>query len=284
MTHENLGTPNEEYAPRFRRDGYVAPITAIKPAETQAIRDEIATLRRQLGSAAEPILRHKPHLVLLGFADLIRDSRVTDAVAALIGPDLLCWTTNLFAKEPGDRMRVSWHQDGTYWGLSSNDVVTAWVALSHSTPENGCLRIIPGSHNWPQQQHRDTYAPDNLLTRGQEIAVEVDESEAVNIVLSPGEMSLHHAMIAHASEPNHADGPRLGVAIRYISTAVQQTSGMADSATLARGRDLHGHFQPEPRPTTLADQAALEAHRRSTEEARRLLHREIPSSKGPSRA
>ncbi|MGE0239501.1 MAG: phytanoyl-CoA dioxygenase family protein [Parvibaculaceae bacterium] len=274
MTHGGDGASFGDMAHRFRRDGFVAPVAAIRPEETQAILNEIALLRRQLGGEAETILRHKPHLVLPSFAGLIRDHRVTDAVAALLGPDLLCWTTNLFAKTPGDGMRVSWHQDGTYWGLSSADVVTAWVALSPSTPENGCLRVIPGSHTWPQQQHRDTYAPDNLLTRGQEIAVEVDESEAVDIVLGPGEMSLHHVMIAHASEPNRGAVPRLGVAIRYISTAVEQTSGMTDSASLARGQDRHGHFEAEPAPVALADHAAREAHRQSMERTQRLLHRQ----------
>lgn len=262
-----------DHAARYERDGYVAPLPAITAGEAADILDEIALFRGRLGSDAEPVLRHKPHLVLPSFAALVRDPRITDKVANILGPDLLCWTTNLFAKKPGDGMRVSWHQDGTYWGLDSSNVVTAWVALTHSNPQNGCLRVIPGSHSWPQQPHHDTFAQDNLLTRGQEIAVAVDESKAADIVLRPGEMSFHHVMIAHASEPNGSDGPRIGVAIRYISAAVRQTSGMDDSATLARGRDRHGHFKAEPRPVALADPAALAAHRQSVENMTRLLYR-----------
>jgi hypothetical protein len=267
-----------DYATRYRRDGYVAPISAIAPDDTAKILDEIAELRQKLGGEAEPVLRHKPHLVLPSFANLVRDPRVTDKVAEILGPDLLCWTTNLFAKKPGDGMRVSWHQDGTYWGLDSDKVATAWIALTHSNLANGCLRVIPGSHTWQQQPHRDTYAKDNLLTRGQEIAVEVDEGKAENLVLRPGEMSLHHVMIAHASEPNTSDGPRIGVAIRYISATVKQASGMDDSATLARGRDQFGHFKLEPRPASLADPGALAAHRQSVEAATRLLYRQTTSS------
>ena len=152
--------------------------------------------------------------------------------------------------------------------------MTAWVALTNSNAGNGCLRVVRGSHTWPQQTHRDTYASDNLLTRGQEIAVEVDEDTATDIVLRPGEMSLHHVMITHASEPNTSDGPRIGVAIRYISAAVKQTSGMRDSATLARGKDSHGHFAQEPRPASLADPEALDAHRKSVELAKSLLYRQ----------
>lgn len=267
-------TAATDHAARYERDGYVAPLPAITPGEAAEILDEITTFQDGFGDEADPVLRHKPHLVLPSFARLVRDPRITDKVAEIIGPDLLCWTTNLFAKKPGDGMRVSWHQDGTYWGLDSNNVVTAWVALTHSNPENGCLRVIPGSHTWPQQPHRDTYARDNLLTRGQEIAVEVDESKAADIVLRPGEMSLHHVMIAHASEPNGSTGARMGVAIRYISAAVKQASGMEDSATLARGSDRYGHFKPEPRPAALADPAALAAHRQSIENMTRLLYRQ----------
>lgn len=263
-----------DYAARYRRDGYAAPIPAIGMSDVAEILGEIAELRMKLNEDSESILRHKPHLVLPSFANLVRDPRVTDVIAAILGQDLLCWTTNLFAKKPGDGMRVSWHQDGTYWGLDSAEVVTAWVALTHSNAGNGCLRVVPGSHAWPQQPHRDTYAKDNLLTRGQEIAVEVDEGSATDIVLRPGEMSLHHVMIAHASEPNTSDSPRIGIAIRYIAVAVKQTSGMKDSATLARGQDRHGHFELEPRPAALADPNSLAAHRDSVALAKRLLYRQ----------
>jgi len=257
----------------YRHDGYVAPVTAISAAEAQAILAEISVLRARSEIDAEAVLRHKPHLVLPTIASLIRDPRITDKVAEILGPDILCWTTNLFDKKPGDGKRVSWHQDGTYWGLTSNEVVTAWIALTDSSPENGCLRVIPGSHTWRQQPHRDTYAADNLLTRGQEIAVQVDEKSAVNIILAPGEMSLHDVMIAHASEPNSSDRPRTGIAIRYIATSVGQASGFEDSATLVRGDDKYGHFRLEPRPAALAHPNAIEEHNRAVAETRRILMR-----------
>ena len=99
---------------------------------------------------------------------------------------------------------MSWHQDGTYWGLSSPDVITAWIALTPSTPQSGCMKVVPGTHR-SQVPHQDTFAADNLLSRGQEIAVQVNPADAVEIVLAPGEMSLHHVLIFHGSEPNRAD-------------------------------------------------------------------------------
>jgi ectoine hydroxylase-related dioxygenase (phytanoyl-CoA dioxygenase family) len=134
--------------------------------------------------------------------DIIRDPRVLDPVESLLGPDILCWASGFFAKQPGDGTFISWHQDATYWGLSSPDVVTAWIALTPSTPESGCMRVVPGTHR-AQIAHRDTFAKKNLLSRGQEIAAAVDEREAVDVVLAPGQMSLHHVLIVHGSNPSH---------------------------------------------------------------------------------
>jgi len=110
------------------------------------------------------------------------------------------------------------------------------------------MRVIPGTHREPQLPHRDTFHKDNLLSRGQEIEVAVDERQAVDVVLQPGQMSLHHVRIVHGSEPNRASYPRTGYAIRYVATHVRQVVGERDSATLVRGVDTYGHFEHEPRP------------------------------------
>ena len=114
---------------------------------------------------------------------------------------------------------------------------------------DGCLRVVPGSHK-AQIAHRDTFAAENLLSRGQEIAVEVDEGRAVDIVLPPGAMSLHHVLIVHGSEPNVGDDWRIGLAIRYIPTRLKQLSTIRDTAMLVRGTDRFGHFEPERRPNS----------------------------------
>ena len=178
---------------------------------------------------------------------MIRDPRILDPVASVLGPDILCWASGFFAKAPGDGSFVSWHQDATYWGLSSNSVVTAWIALSPSTPETGCLRVVPGSH-MHQFAHRDTFGRDNLLSRGQEISADVDERDAIDIVLAPGEMSLHHVLIVHGSAPNRGSDWRIGFTARYIPTRLRQLSPVRDTAMLVRGSDRFGHFDLEPRP------------------------------------
>ena len=194
---------------------------------------------------------HKPHLLLRWLNDLVRDPRILDPVADLIGPDIFCWASDFMIKNPGRRDRVTWHQDSTYWGLSSLDIVTAWVAFTPSTLESGCMRVVPASHLNDQLPHHDTFGADNLLSRGQEIAVTVDEGGAVDIVLDPGQMSLHHVRLVHGSGPNTAAHRRVGFVIRYVATHVRQLSGARDSATLVRGHDAFGHFVHEPAP--LAD-------------------------------
>ncbi len=175
----------------------------------------------------------------------MHNADILDAVSDVIGPDILCWTTNFFIKEPSSAGFVSWHQDSTYWGLDPDDVVTAWVAFTDAVPENGYMQFIPGTHKVDQLPHLDTFHRDNLLSRGQEIAVDVDTSKAVGIALQAGEMSLHHIKLVHGSEPNQSNDRRIGLAIRYIPTYVRQTK-VRDAAMLVHGTDKYGHFDNEP--------------------------------------
>ena len=124
------------------------------------------------------------------------------------------------------------------------------------------MRVVPGTHKERVVEHNDTHAADNLLSRGQEIAVEVDEKAAVDIVLEPGEMSLHHVKIFHSSRPNNSDDRRIGFAVRYIPPSLRQEAGEADSALLVRGEDRHGHFELERPPETDYSAEALAYHQR----------------------
>jgi len=179
---------------------------------------------------------------------------VLDAVSSILGPNLMIWGSRWFSKMPGDKTYISWHQDATYWGLHPPEVTTAWIALSESNSENGCMRVVPGTHLGGMLPQNETYAPDNALSRGQEIAVEVDESQAVDICLQPGEMSLHHIGIVHGSQVNRSSKPRIGIAVRYITPQVKQ-DGERSLAMLVRGRDDYGHFERVDPP--IADDFAV---------------------------
>src|SRR5579862_4455278 len=186
---------------RFWEEGYLAPVRVMSEAEAADYRGRLESFEASTGGPLGGDLRHKSHLLFTWLADLVRHPRILDAVEDLYGPDILCWTSNFFIKERASPSFVSWHQDSTYWGLSKPDVVTAWVALTAADASNGAMEVVPGTHHLDQIPHRDTFARDNLLTRGQEVAVEVDAAKGVRLDLSPGEMSLHHVRLVHGSPP-----------------------------------------------------------------------------------
>jgi ectoine hydroxylase-related dioxygenase (phytanoyl-CoA dioxygenase family) len=187
-----------------------------------------------------------------------------------------------FNKEARTDDFISWHQDITYWGLEQEgEVVTAWVALSPSTPASGCMRVVPGTHLREVVPHADTFGEHNMLSRGQEIAVEVDEDHAVDLVLQPGEMSLHHVKMFHGSRHNASADRRIGFAIRYLPPHVRQQAGAADSATLVRGEDRHGNFELEPVPAHDLAADAVAYHQMVRDRRVAILMRDAAA---PSRA
>jgi non-haem Fe2+, alpha-ketoglutarate-dependent halogenase len=249
----------EDLVRQYRDTGYLAPIRVLSTAEAAQVRAKLEAFEAGAGPLAGK-LRQKSHLLFTWLNDLIRHERILDAVEDLIGRDILCWGTSFFIKEPRNPAYVSWHQDSTYWGLEPADIVTAWVALSDSTTENGAMRVVPGSHTMAQVPHRDTFRPDNLLSRGQEIMVDVDASRADTLTLAAGEMSLHHVRLIHGSEPNPSDQRRIGFAIRYLPTYVRQVAGAHDWATLVRGVDHYGNFELEQRPDSDMSESAQAYH------------------------
>ena len=265
----------QEQVDQFHRDGYLSPVRVMSEDEANAIRQRIEAFERQSGGPLRGDLRHKSHLLFACLGDLVRHDRIVDAIEDLYGPNLLCWNTNFFIKEARTPAFVSWHQDSTYWGLSSSDVVSAWVALTESNEANGAMAVVPGTHLIDQVPHRDTFDDNNLLTRGQEIAVDLDTSKAVRLDLKPGEISLHHVRIVHGSPPNPSDGRRIGYAIRYIPTTVRQLHG-DDSASLVRGFDNDPTFEHEPRPTRDMEPELVSLHKQMTERSAKILYRGTP--------
>ncbi len=256
---------------RYRRDGYHFPVRAITAEQAREYRAQLEAWEAGNGPL-EGIHRHKAHMLFTWLDELVRTPAILDAVEDVIGPNILCWSSSFFIKEARTEDYVSWHQDATYWGLSEPDVVTAWVAFTESSAKNGNMRVIPGSHK-TQVPHVDTFAEHNLLSRGQEVAVRVDETQAVDIALQPGEASLHHVLIFHYSGPNRSDDRRIGFAIRYIPTYIRQVAGPHDSVTLVRGADTYGHFDPEPRPTRDFDPAMVALHKEISDRQAKILFR-----------
>ena len=250
----------------YDRDGILFPIDVLTPTEVERMRTGLAEIEATLGRRPKTEELHQLFLNYRWAWDLVTHPKVLDAVESVLGPDILLWATSVFAKQPHDPGFISWHQDATYWGLDSGNVTTAWIALTESSTENGCMRVVRESHKMSIQPHNETHADDNLLSRGQEIAVEVTEEEATDVVLAPGQMSLHHVNIVHGSKANPSDKPRIGFVARYITPSVSQ-NGFQQPVILARGEDRYGHFEHMKGPPDSSDPSStLDKHLRTARE------------------
>jgi non-haem Fe2+, alpha-ketoglutarate-dependent halogenase len=254
----------------YEENGYLCPLGVFSESETQVFRrqfDGYTEENRERLSKLIPRERRAvyalTHFSLPWVYEIVSHPRVLDAVEGVLGPNLLVWGSDWFVKFPGDAAFISWHQDGAYWGLQPPKVTTAWIALSPSTKESGCMEVMPGTQI-TQLPQRETYALDNALSRGQEISVDVDESKAVPLTLSPGEMSLHHIGIAHGSKANGANYARIGIAVRYVAPEVVQQGSVRQIVQLVRGQDVHGNFEIVAPPSDAATAAEIrkEADRR----------------------
>lgn len=227
---------------RYQREGILFPIQVLTTEEVSFYRAAVEDLEMRLGGRPKPSEMIAPQLHFRWAWDLATHPAVLDAAESVLGPDILVHSTAIFSKHPHTDDYVSWHQDGYYWEQDDPPLTSAWIALSVSTPENGCLRVVPGSH-LERRPHTDALATgNNLLPRGLEIAVEVDESQALDVRLAPGQMSLHHVNTVHGSRPNGSPGKRIGFAVRYIAPQARQNVDHHD-VILARGRDGYGHYR-----------------------------------------
>jgi hypothetical protein len=243
----------------FREQGWLAPLRALDATQAADCAARIAAYEAKMGESANRSLKIKGHLAMPWLVELGRSPAILDALEDLIGPDIMLFGASIFAKGGKDRAYVSWHQDSAYFGLEPHEEITAWVAFTQTTADNGALQVLPGTHVGPDLVHEETYAPDNMLARGQSLHI-ADESRAVTIELEPGEFSLHHERMAHGSKQNRTAAPRIGFAFFYIPTHVRSTIGRR-SATMVRGVDRHGHWDPDPLPRFDLDPVAYGALR-----------------------
>lgn len=255
----------------YQRQGYCSPLRVMGAAEARKFRDALEDCERARGRPLTRDEKSKPHLLFRWASELVRHPAILDVVETIVGPDILVWDSTLFTKEAGGKEHLTWHQDLRYWGLDPGDqVLTAWIALSPSTRESGCMRVVPSDRRPDLLPHRDTFADNNLLSRGQVVDAEVREEDVVDIVLAPGEMSLHDVYIIHGSEANLSDDRRLGFGIRYFPTSVRQRAKMRDSALLVRGTDRFGNFDLEKEPEEFESSVAYEVHGQVRKQRRAL--------------
>ena len=234
----------------YSEQGFYCPVDAISEAEAQELRLDYEKAERELQGDNErlALLKAYPNRLLPSFDALTRNKFLVNAAKEILGENILVWSAALFIKEAESKKIVSWHQDLTYWQLNDIKEVTCWFAVSSARKKAGCMKFIAGSHKNRIVPHNDTFDENNMLSRGQEIAVEVDENQAVYAELDPGQASFHHGLLFHSSGPNLTNDRRIGSAIRYISAAMKQNTGDRPLVTQVSGDQDFGNFTILPPP------------------------------------
>ncbi len=236
----------QEQIEDFGKNGYIAPCRGVTAREATEYRRRIEGFEERTGMHAEGSLKIKAHLASPWMVDLACNPGILDVVEDLIGPNILLFRSSLFAKDAHDPRFVSWHQDSLYYGQVPSACVTAWVAFTETTAENGCLRVIRGSHVNGNLAHEERKEERNLLARGHTV-IDVNEENAVDLLLQPGEFSVHHERTVHGSNPNESGDRRIGLAFFYGPTHVSSVRGRRN-AVLVRGVDEYSHWDEEPLP------------------------------------
>ena len=240
----------------YHEKGYLAPFEGIDAHAAAAMREDLDAFERDEGIQASEIIV-KGHLCFRRSYEFSRHPKILDVVEDLIGPDIYVLSSRFWMKPGKDGTFVSWHQDSAYFGLEPNELVTVWLALTDSEPENGCLRVIPGTHRGKIYSHVETFDKKNLLARGQSIEA-IDSLDAVDLVLRAGQFSCHHERIVHGSDANDTDDIRIGLGLFYFPAHVRSTIGRRP-ASLVRGVDNYGHWDADPVPSAERD-AVVYAH------------------------
>ena len=240
---------------QYKDEGFVAPINIFSKEKAKEIRNQIELIEKELPGELDKSGRYNAHLISPLLDEVTHNSKILDAVESLIGKNILVCGTTLFIKNPNEKGYVSYHQDAKYIGLEPHNWVTAWVALTDSNEENGCMKMWPGSH-LDIKNHDEKFNEENLLTRGQTVE-NVPDHEVKSVELVAGQMSLHHPRIVHGSGVNKSNDRRIGFVIQsYIGTNVKQVLGQ-NSVQLARGVDEFNHHDIIQRPKSLMNKEDL---------------------------
>jgi ectoine hydroxylase-related dioxygenase (phytanoyl-CoA dioxygenase family) len=243
----------------YDRDGIIFPIKVFSADEVTLFRGELESIADNCGESS---LRRfdSLHLFFDWAYQLVTHEALLNAVEDVIGEDILIYGTLVFYKPPQDSSYASWHQDSVYSGLHLTPSTSAWIALTASHPANGCMRVIPASQQQGLLDHDNVLDDPNLLNRrGERVKTDVDESRAVNVVLQPGEMSLHHSNIVHGSNPNTSDEPRIGFIVRFVTN---QFTNLERAMLHVRGKADCGHLRLAEPPAQMDQQTAFSAWRK----------------------
>jgi non-heme Fe2+,alpha-ketoglutarate-dependent halogenase len=248
----------------YDRDGCLGPLRVLSTGEAAGVLARLDAVRDEDVAGVRHPWYYKSYLLFTWMDALVRTKAILDAVETIVGSDILVMSADIWRKKAGETRHISVHQDAGYWSLEPLDITTAWVALTPASEENGCMAFALGTHKLRLVEHDNTYAPDNMLSHGQTAKIDLASFDQVASVLQPGEMSLHHALLAHGSGPNTTGEPRVGICVRYLPGRIRYTGGPPISAMVVRGRHEGNLILEEPPTGDLTD-AAIAQHTRLLE-------------------
>ena len=262
---------SSEQINQYNNDGYIAPIDVLSKDHATEVKKEIEYIEKKWPDELEGLGRNYAHLISPVLDKVSHNSKILDAVESIIGKDILVCGTTLFIKNPDQKGFVSFHQDAKYIGLEPHNWVTGWVAITDSNEENGCMRMLKGSHKEDLKFHNQKFDENNLLTRGQTVE-NVPINKTIPVILKAGQLSLHHPQIVHGSGLNKSNDRRIGFAIQsYIGTNVDEVLGKI-YVQQARGSDTFKYHQHVKRPTELMNENDIKTRKKANEELSKIFY------------
>ena len=257
---------------QYEDEGFVSPINIFTKKKAKDIRNEIELIENKMPGELEKSGRYNAHLISPLLDEVTHNSKILDAVESIIGKNILVCGTTLFVKNPNEKGFVSYHQDAKYIGLEPYNWVTAWVAITDSNENNGCMRMWSGSHEDNLKEHDQNFNEGNLLTRGQTVR-NVPKEKTTPLILKAGQMSLHHPTVVHGSDLNKSDDRRIGFVIQsYIGTNVKQILGK-NSVQLARGIDEFNYHEKIERPKSLLNKNDLKTKKKENDNLQDIFYK-----------
>lgn len=237
----------------YHREGFLTGIRIAADTEALYYRQQFDRLEARTGREIAQIGLVDRHFEEPFIWELATHPKILDCAECLLGPNILLLATHFFCKYGPEEKFVAWHQDATYWGLEPPRTLTVWYAVDDSDRENGCMRVIPGTHRNGIREHGKSEMQGNLLSINQEVPItDEEERSAVDLELRAGEVSIHDGLLIHGSLPNHSTRRRCGLTLRYIPSYVRQihlnSVGKRWRAVLVRGEDRERNFGEVARP------------------------------------
>ena len=256
---------------QYENEGFVSPVDIFSKDRAKEIRKEIEMIEEKIPGELSKSGRYNAHLISPLLDKVTHDAKILNAVQSILGKNILVCGTTLFIKNPNEKGFVSFHQDAKYIGLKPLNWVTAWVAITDSNENNGCMRIWSGSHKDNLKDHDQKFNEGNLLTRGQTVN-NVPINETKPLILKAGQMSLHHPMVVHGSDLNKSDDRRIGFVIQsYIGTNVRQMLGK-NSVQLARGVDKFNYHKTIGRTKSLLNKSDLKVKKQENDNLQEIFY------------